>query len=362
MRCQSGAGNQAVVQLLERGRAGTPALLQRVTKVTRPGKRVSVPLELLPDDEIEALVENPGLFVLELDNETRKEFLQRAERKLRQRKQVTTATFNVRSRAVNAVGIVLSEDSYVLDLAEKKGDIHVATLDKEKAAREEFRELNDGTWGKILDQTMRTPQGGSYRTVFYGRAELAQRGSKENAAAPRENATLPHPPDADVVRSRLTVSGPCRRGASSPGRDAAMGNLSALNYARAVGVGGAEGATWEWLHLVGSSLGGGNTRGNLVAGTFDANTLMIPIEQAVVEYSNRPDVTREKPMQIEVTAAMLTVNGSRTWVAERITVAVHHKGTKRFSLGPIEALRIAPLTRAEYDFYSYVFRKMAGNA
>ena len=62
------------------------------------------------------------------------------------------------------------------------------------------------------------------------------------------------------------------------GQQAAMNNTNARGYAWATGTGGWDTTQWEWLHIRGASLGGATDATNLVVGTRDANTHMIPFE------------------------------------------------------------------------------------
>lgn len=162
----------------------------------------------------------------------------------------------------------------------------------------------------------------------------------------RRTPRSPKPPDRDEWQSSVIVGGPCKRGDETQKRDAAMGNYSALNYAAAVGFPRAKNATWEWLHLVGAALGGGNVMGNLVAGTYDSNTPMIPMEQSIVEYSNRRDaaqdpiVTAQHPIRIVAKAKLWKEEraGRPTWIAETITLEMWHQRERVFWLGPNTSL------------------------
>lgn len=62
------------------------------------------------------------------------------------------------------------------------------------------------------------------------------------------------------------------------GQQVAMNNTNARGYAWVTGTGGWNTTQWEWLHLRGASLGGATDATNLVVGTRDANTHMIPFE------------------------------------------------------------------------------------
>lgn len=61
-------------------------------------------------------------------------------------------------------------------------------------------------------------------------------------------------------------------------QDGAMGNVSARTYAWMSDTPGWNTQKWEWLHLRAASLGGATAPTNLVLGTRDANTHMMPFE------------------------------------------------------------------------------------
>lgn len=335
---------------------------QLETKVKRSNKRAIVTLQLLSDEDLKDLIEdlkNPaGVFDLFLDQETNAAFLNRAEKALKKRLKVTGG-FNVRGRSVKAKGIVLSDDPYVLELAEKN-DLLTGSVKNLKYAHDYFVKNLGFNWKEIFDQSLPLKDGTGYaRTIFYGEKELEERGPRQNPAAFRQLVLKVPPQNQSQLISMLTITEPCKRGDERQTRDKAMGGHSALNYAIAASMPNAAQGTWEWLHLVGSAIGGDNKQGNLVAGTYDANTLMIPMEQAIVTYSHRADVTPQNPMTV-VAEAKLWSNGTfLTYVAETITLKVYHKGKNVFSFGPIQALNNTPLSRMEYDFFAYIFRKMA---
>jgi hypothetical protein len=114
-------------------------------------------------------------------------------------------------------------------------------------------------------------------------APLSGRGSRKNAAAAK--------PGAIFVKAENEECGPVSflvewktvpaNGSETPTRESVMG-ASALNYAAKIYDNDfARGRSWEWLHLLGHSLGGDNKVGNLVAGTYTANTQMIPHEKKI---------------------------------------------------------------------------------
>ncbi|XYI01011.1 DUF4157 domain-containing protein [Sorangium sp. So ce1128] len=61
----------------------------------------------------------------------------------------------------------------------------------------------------------------------------------------------------------------------------AMGHTNATGYAWLAGIEGWKSSRWEWLHVRAASLGGATDSTNLVVGTRDANTHMMPFESHV---------------------------------------------------------------------------------
>lgn len=115
--------------------------------------------------------------------------------------------------------------------------------------------------------------------LYYGIAPLDLRGARSRVAKGGGEGWLP-PPLGDELNVEVHYTEACTKGSEKPTRDGVMGG-SARNYARAILGKEAGEQNWEWLHIVGHALGGNNEAGNLVAGTYDANTHMIPWERKV---------------------------------------------------------------------------------
>lgn len=327
-------------------------VVQRITKVQVEGRRIGISLELLPDEELEALVaymnneEGAPDFTIELDSETSDEFRSRTEKKLAARKKVTPH-FSVRGRALDIQnGVLFTDDEFIREIG-KDFDLGVYPTEYENEVISEYPDLFNELQ-LLIDQ----PELGN--TKFYGKTEL--RGPRSITASISSSAVINYPTNKEIY-SNITLDGPSVRGDESNTRNKAMGGLSALNYADQVSFPNAQDHSWEWLHLVGSAIGGDNVEGNLVAGTYDMNTLMIPLEQTIVEYSHRPDVTPSNPMKVTAKASLWNNGSNNTYVAESITLKIEH-GTKEFFLGPI-ALEAAKLTKLEFDFYRHIFERMA---
>ncbi len=335
------------------GSGGGALGVQRLAKIKAVNRRTALDLALLTDEELAQLVAqlDGGAQAFEITydrEENADQLLARARAKLNSRQQVT-GSFNVRGRAVTSTGVVFSDDATLRARAEHN-DIAAYPTENEALVRQEYAAVFATFRAQPLAEH---PQLGK----FYGPVMLL-RGPRANAAEPTGKEKVLYAPQATVV-STLVLTDVCKRGDESASRDGAMGGLSARNYAKAVMGNEALNHSWEWLHLVGSAIGGGNQLGNLVAGTFDTNTLMIPLEQTIVEYAAKNRPTAQNPMTITATAQLHReqASGRNTWLAENIRLQVQH-GSNNFWLGPI-GQKTDQLTQMEFDFYHYLFQRMA---
>ncbi len=141
--------------------------------------------------------------------------------------------------------------------------------------------------------------------------------------------------EENKVTCTITHRGPWGKGARGSGQSSVMGNQNAKNHFAdqitpgvcepAYFVGESEGR-YEWCHLVGSSLGGLNKVGNLVVGTYDTNTRMIPLEHRVARWGRKgyPGYfapTKENPIKIVVVADLCDHMG---YVCNHLTMTVFH--------------------------------------
>lgn len=142
----------------------------------------------------------------------------------------------------------------------------------------------------IAEELKQANNGKTYLLIDFGPdwlyllpAPLDGRGARTNAAKPKTGtvwASLAQEEYESVSITRVWDSVPAD-GKTTPTRDGAMGG-SAKNYAAFCYDGEfAEARSWEWLHIVAHSLGGNNEVSNLIAGTYTANTQMIPYESAI---------------------------------------------------------------------------------
>jgi Domain of unknown function (DUF4157) len=111
------------------------------------------------------------------------------------------------------------------------------------------------------------------------------------------------------------------RGGRGAGQKAAMGNFSARDYVARFNQAAANEISWEWLHVQGSRLGGPNRPENLVAGTAEANTAMIPYERGIFALSQV--ATYEHPVKVVWTATARTdESGRNTHIGNSIKMEV----------------------------------------
>jgi hypothetical protein len=125
--------------------------------------------------------------------------------------------------------------------------------------------------------------------LYFSRTPLLIRGPRPNAAAPKKTSRKFNvDPEVDVFvipDEPAEWDSPCTKGADQPDRNTVMG-CTAKNYAKeVVDDSFAEERNWEWLHIIGHSIGGDNEVNNLFAGTFDANTGMIPLESQIQQFA-----------------------------------------------------------------------------
>ena len=157
--------------------------------------------------------------------------------------------------------------------------------------------------------------------LYYAPAPLTMRGPRTRAAKPKQNSEFPLPPATDELVIEVEYTEPVTGGLETPSRDGAMGGTARNYAAEAIDRDWANARMWEWLHIVGHALGGNNEIGNLVAGTYDANTQMIPHERAI------RDATQYAPL---VTVKYEVTLYPETWVAIDIKMTYSFIGREGF--------------------------------
>jgi hypothetical protein len=189
--------------------------------------------------------------------------------------------FNVKGRATAplATNVLITNDARKRALAENYG---VRTIDLAVTL------LNAHDCERDLDKQFSAKYlliGYGADWLYYGVSPLPLRGARPTTKAPKADPKFPLALGTDVIEIEVWYNSPALLGSEAPTRDVVMGD-SALNYAASVyGDEWARARNWEWLHIVAHSLGGNNEVGNLVAGTYDANTKMIPFEKEIRDLS-----------------------------------------------------------------------------
>lgn len=132
---------------------------------------------------------------------------------------------------------------------------------------------------------------------------------------------LPAAPLAVPKLRARTYTTRAPRGSREGGQKGAMANYSAHDYVQQFNMAAAAAHSWEWLHIQGARLGGPNRPENLVAGTAEANTQMIPYERAIYRLSTV--ATPQKPADATWSATVKQDDtGANTQIGDRITMDV----------------------------------------
>ncbi|KQR78408.1 hypothetical protein ASG35_08135 [Burkholderia sp. Leaf177] len=232
---------------------------------------------------------------------------------------ITTAVkskgFNVRGRAADArpTNVFFSANARKIAVAQEH---HVTVRNQAVTLADAYaieQQLNNGINGAYL------LIGYGEDWLYFGKTPLDMLGPRPVAKAPKSRPSFPGPPNTDLIRIVAQYDGPATNGDTSQNRDTVMGD-SARNYAASCyGDDWANARTWEWLHIRAHSLGGDNAVGNLVAGTFDANTKMIPFERLVQKRSQ--DASAADPVIVEWDIDVYP----DSWVAIGIKMVVKYK-------------------------------------
>ena len=161
--------------------------------------------------------------------------------------------------------------------------------------------------------------------LYYAQAPLDMRGPHPNPARPKTDLKLVAGPNADVISHVVKWEGPAVAGSTTPSKESVMGD-TALNYAKEMfDEDWASEGRWEWLHIVAHALGGNNEKDNLVAGTYDGNTQMIPVESTIRDLCAM--ATADRPVQAEFTVTYYP--GTRLALDIEIDYGVNSQSNKR---------------------------------
>lgn len=248
---------------------------------------------------------------------------------------IKTKGFNMKGRAdqPHTTNVLISSNEAVLKLGTSYGvktfSAHPSVPSTLANAYAYEQELDKQLAGGTLDRRLHpSPQDANAMDVdpvapkylligygddylYYAQAPLDTRGQRPNPAKPKPDTKFANGPDVDQFVIQVQWDAPVVNGLETPSKDSVMGG-TALNYAAEVfDKSWAHERKWEWLHIVAHSLGGNNEYGNLVAGTFDGNTQMIPHEKKIRDLSQN---AKTAPVVAEYTVDVYP----GTWVAYSI--------------------------------------------
>lgn len=274
--------------------------------------------------------------------------------------------FDVRSRAETVAprgGFVFTDDAEARKIAGKIHGLFVGNYDlgerilAHKDTKEEDRPKDLATFLSMIEKEgwKPRPENENPKMIYYG-PELKDRAPHQSPAKLPDKIGKPPRPGTTELHRKFEIKGPCRRGDSPKTRAGAMENYSALNYAKAVGYPDADKMRWEWLHLIGSAIGGKNEIGNLVAGSYDANTQMTMLEGNITKYC-KEKATPDNPVELEVKATLWNSGAEGTaYIATAIQMIVT-QGDKEIANDTFEGARKAAMDKMEYDFYKSAFSR-----
>lgn len=360
---------QSAEELLDQhagpGSSGGPAV--QLAKIKVPGRDRPVGLATLGLKEVEALIEvlegnsmvDHITYTLD-DFETAQDLLEHAKKHAEVlRAKTETKPFDVASRAkdLDKPGLVITNDMHTVGIAQKRG-FHVAMNEQEAlgvfgasiAKSAGGKCTQPDAWVVVYEQRV-----AALFIKVFGHMSDPMRGERKKAAPKKTDKEILRNKGQNPWTQKLVLKGPCKKGKTSPSKDSAMGGYTARNYAIEAGVlDAAEKQTWDWLHLIGHAIGGHNALGNLVAGTFDSNTGMIPFEKAVIAYCKSGAVTPSAPAIYTVTVKLL----EDTWVADEISMTLEHKQQVIKSYKGLSGLQTSKMSRIEYDIATGLLARM----
>lgn len=123
--------------------------------------------------------------------------------------------------------------------------------------------------------------------------------------------------NGNVLKNKLVHETRWPKEPRGVGQAREMGNVSANSYyahfmpsAKSPLNSRLQQGRYEWLHLIGSSLGGPTIKNNLVVGSYDTNTRMIPLEARIANM--KPLLKNPADPDTEVDFEKLTINAEAT--------------------------------------------------
>ncbi len=196
-------------------------------------------------------------------------------------------SFNVRGRAINTPKKdtwVFTANQKVLELSQKHGIETIELWPQMPNQIDEFclQKSGEGFVARILERDCFYFQKISHDMPLEERETKQTKAKKKGKKRTRDR----------VKRKNFKfdiswdITGPLHKASRGKGQNSTMGGSAWQAVEELKKTQKAEGM-WEWLHLLGSALGGPNGIVNLGAGTYDANTWMIPLESEIISASKQ---------------------------------------------------------------------------
>lgn len=195
-----------------------------------------------------------------------------------------TKGFHVKARAANPLSsnILVSDDDNKLKLAAEKYEVRTR---KQKVTIKESYNIENELRKAYSKTYLLIAYGSDW--LYFGVAPLDLKGPRPVTAAGKVVPELVVSNDVDRIEMSVCFTKPVDQTLGRKNLGSVMG-CSALNYAGQVyGEEWAKDRDWEWLHIVAHSLGGLDVADNLVAGTYNANTEMIPYESIIRDLTQK---------------------------------------------------------------------------
>jgi hypothetical protein len=336
-----------------------PVSALQLARVKLPEKRAAMSINMLNVQELTALLEqlkgtkDHGLQVKLADDETNGDVIAEADAELK-RKSNESKGFHVSGRSEHLPeAVVCSTNAKVAEIAKQENLMMV-----DDSVFGQWTEMAEGFRNQGFPVAYRNF--GDTKIIIFRTTRLDKPNADNSASA----KPLPAPPAGTQLKIDFPITKPCTRGDESNERKAAMNGWTALSYAIETGFYNRDAkVAMEWIHLIGSSIGGDNAPGNLVSGTFDANTKMIPFETQIVNRAKsvKPaDPSTHLTYRVEV-ELLPDQTGQPTWVAKTLVQTLLDAGNRPLIYSsPIYLQSTEVMTRAEYSIEMELFKQWLG--
>ncbi|XXT22746.1 DUF4157 domain-containing protein [Sorangium sp. So ce429] len=195
------------------------------------------------------------------------------------------------NQILNKIQITFSTTEGGFSAVGRASDLDVKFQEQSEPAPEGYTEDTDFTLDTKLGGTPLSERFKVFKKTGETRASDAAAGQRVTVMNKQMDSKQP-PPEGELKRlekeldsveteQKVKYAGSPRPMPRGQGQASAMSNTNATGYAWLTGIDKWKSSQWEWLHVRAASLGGATDSTNLVVGTRDANTHMIPFESHV---------------------------------------------------------------------------------